>query len=76
MVQTLFCPYLQHPGLLALAVCFDTMVVNLIATLFHLLRDKTKAAHDEQIFLQNKVYLAHDIEGFLLLCNIALVLQK
>ena len=36
--------------------------------------DKIKAAHDEQIFLEGKVYLESDIEGFVLVCDIALFL--
>ena len=37
---------------------------------------KTKASHDEQIFLEIKVYLAHDTEGFALLFDSALLLLK
>ena len=32
---------------------------------------KIKATYDEQFFLETKVYLARDIGGFVLLCNIA-----
>ena len=67
---------LQHPGLLPLAVCFDTLVVNLITTRFHLLTNKIKAAHDNQIFLGIKVYLARNIERFVLLYDITLFLLK
>ena len=76
MVQTLFCLCLQHPGLVALEVYFDTMVENLIAIDKIKWMDKIKAKHDEQIFLEIKVYLAHDIKGFFLLCDIALFLLK
>ena len=76
MVQTLFCLCLQHPGLLSLTVCFDKFVEILVTILFHLLRYKIKAAHDEQVFLEIKVYLPHDIEGFVLLCDVALFLLK
>ena len=54
--------------ILLLAVCFDTLVENQT--------DKIKAAHGEQIFLEMKIYVAHDIEGFVLLCDIALFLLK
>ena len=37
--------------------------------------DKIKATNDEQIFLEIKVYLVHDIEGFVLLCDNALLHQ-
>ena len=76
MVQTSFCSCLQHLGLLVVAVCFDTMVDNLIAIVFYLWMKKTKPSHDEQIFLGMKVFLAHDIEGFALLFKGALFLLK
>lgn len=43
---------------------------------FYLWMDKTKATHDAQTFLELKVYLARDIEKFVLLCNITLFLLK
>ena len=52
------------------------MVKNVIAILFHLLMDKTKAAHDAQTFLELKVYLTSDIEEFALLWDIALFFMK
>ena len=76
MAQISFFLCLQHPGLLPLAVYFDKLVVNLIATRFHLLMDKIKAAHDNQIFLGIKVYLARNIERFVLLYDITLFLLK
>ena len=57
LIQTLFCSYLQQPGLLALAVCFDTIGENMIAFLFDLWAYKTKAAHDEETLLKLKVCL-------------------
>ena len=69
MAQISLCLYLQQPGvLLLLAVYFDTLVKNL--------KDKIKAAHGKQIFLGIKGYLAHDMEGFVLLCDITLFLLK
>ena len=50
MVQTLFGCYLQHPGLIVLAVCFDTVVNNL----------RAKTSQGEQMFLEIKVYLANE----------------
>ena len=37
MVEALFCSCLRHPGLLVLAICFDTMVDNLIAIVFNVM---------------------------------------
>ena len=51
MVQNLFCLCLQHSGFLAIECCFDTMVENLITTLFHLWADVIRATHDKQFFL-------------------------
>ena len=46
--------------------------------LFHLWKEKTKAkaSHGEQIFLEIKVYLVCDFEGFALLFDSALFLLK
>ena len=74
--QISFCLCLQHPGIVPLAVYFDTFVENLIRILFYLSINKIKAAHDEKFFLGIKVYLAHGIEGFVLLCDISLFLRK
>ena len=48
----------------------------MVKILFHLWTDKLKPVHDEQIFLEIKVYLAGDIEGFVLFCGISLFLLK
>ena len=37
--------------------------------------DKIKTTNDDQIFLEIKVYLVHDIEGFVLFCDNALFHQ-
>ena len=76
MVQTLFCSCLQHPGLLPLAVCSNTLMENFITVLSHIGTYKIKAAHDEQILWEIKVYLARYIEEFVLLCGIALFSVK
>ena len=76
IVQTLFCSCLQQPELLAIAICFDTMMDNQIAIIFHLSTDKTKATHDEQKFLELEVYLAHDMGEVALFCDIALFFLK
>ena len=76
MVQTLFSLCLQNPGVLALAVCFDAMVENLITILVHIWADKIKATDDKQIFLEIKFYLSRDIKRFVLLDDIALFLLK
>ena len=52
------------------------MVEKLIAILFHLRTVKIKATHGEQILLKIKVYLVHDNEGFILLCDIVFFLLK
>ena len=36
MLENLFCSCVQHPGHLAFAVCFETLVENLIAIVFDL----------------------------------------
>ena len=64
MVQKLFYLCLQHHGLLNFEKCFDNMVKNLIAIIFHLGTNKIKLVHDEQIFQKIKVYLAPDMEGY------------
>ena len=56
MGQTLFCSCLQHPELLILAVCFDIMVDNLIANVFISELKKSKASHDEQVFLEISLF--------------------
>ena len=50
MVQTLFGCCLQHPRLIVLAVCFDTVVNNL----------RAKTSQGEQMFLEITVYLANE----------------
>ena len=67
---------LEHPGLLSLAVYFDTLMENLITVLFHLWTNAIKAAHDEQKSLEIKVILAPDIKGFVLLSDIVLFLKE
>ena len=42
MVEALVCSCLQYPGPLVLAVCFYTIVENLIAIAFHLSAEKKK----------------------------------
>ena len=74
MAQISFCLSLQHTGLLPLAGYCDTFVENLITVLFW--TDKIKAAHGEKIFIGIKVYFTHNIEGFVILCDIALFLLK
>ena len=54
MTQISFCLCLQHPGLFLLIVCSDTLVGNVMTTIFQLRADKMKVAHDEQIFLKVK----------------------
>ena len=56
MIQNLFYLCLQQPGFLA--VCFGGELDSIF-----FLSGNGKAAHDEQIFLEITVYLAHDIEG-------------
>ena len=51
MVQTLFCSCL-HLELIILVVYFDIMADNLIAIVFRLWMEKTKASYDEEIFLE------------------------
>ena len=48
----------------------------MIIVLFHLWTNKIKVVYDEQIFMKIRVYLAHEIKVFVLLCNIALFLLK
>ena len=43
---------------------------------FHLWTEKTKASHDEQIFLEIKVYLSHDIERSVLFFDSKLFFLK
>ena len=66
MVKILFCLCLQPPRLLTFEVCLDILVVHLISVLCHLWTDEIKATHYEQISLEIKVYLARDIEVFVL----------
>ena len=68
MVQKLFYLCLQHHGLLNFEKCFDNMVKNLIAIIFHLWTNKIKLVHDEQIFQKIKVYLAPDMEDYQWYC--------
>ena len=59
-----------------LPVCFDTLLGNLIAILFHLWTDETKGVHSEQTILEIIVYLACHIKKLASLCDIALFLLK
>ena len=76
MIQVLFCLCLKHLGLLSLAVIFDILVESLKHYFCHLWTKKIKAAYDKQTFLKIKLCLAHNIEGFVLLCDITLFLLK
>ena len=65
MVQTLLCLCLHPPRLRAIDFCFATMTENMITIIFHL-----------QMFRLMRVCLAYDIEGVVLVCNVALYPMK